>query len=154
MLFRSTSRLYPDLDRQNAIITPGSIFAYQRPLASVSVDGNATALVAWTNGSIPNIYYQLISDTTGQHIFNEIPLQQNGLKQRNPMVSYLTSISGDDYGYTFTWDNQNLDQSESGIYNQIIGYRHNITRIEDNKDRKSTRLNSSHEWISRMPSSA
>ena len=26
--------------------------------------------------------------------------------------------------------------------------------IEDARDRKSTRLNSSHEWISRMPSSA
>ena len=27
-------------------------------------------------------------------------------------------------------------------------------RKENQKDRKSTRLNSSHEWISRMPSSA
>jgi len=26
--------------------------------------------------------------------------------------------------------------------------------LEQQKDRKSTRLNSSHEWISRMPSSA
>ena len=30
----------------------------------------------------------------------------------------------------------------------------NSLKIELNKDRKSTRLNSSHEWISRMPSSA
>ena len=29
-----------------------------------------------------------------------------------------------------------------------------ITRAQDILDRKSTRLNSSHEWISRMPSSA
>ena len=28
------------------------------------------------------------------------------------------------------------------------------TTLQDQKDRKSTRLNSSHEWISRMPSSA
>ena len=30
----------------------------------------------------------------------------------------------------------------------------NIKELYNNKDRKSTRLNSSHEWISRMPSSA
>ena len=29
-----------------------------------------------------------------------------------------------------------------------------LSRIVERKDRKSTRLNSSHEWISRMPSSA
>ena len=29
-----------------------------------------------------------------------------------------------------------------------------LTAQESEKDRKSTRLNSSHEWISRMPSSA
>ena len=30
----------------------------------------------------------------------------------------------------------------------------NFRLLEENLDRKSTRLNSSHEWISRMPSSA
>ena len=38
------------------------------------------------------------------------------------------------------------EQRKSNIYKGVI------TRIEP--DRKSTRLNSSHEWISRMPSSA
>lgn len=127
----STTQLYPDIDRQNAIIDPGSIYSYQRPMSSISVDSNNTALISWTNGSIPNIYYQLINIFTGTKIFNETALQQNGLKQRNPMVSYLTSIAGDDYGYTITWDNQNLDLSESGIYNKIVGYKHDITRMED-----------------------
>ena len=31
---------------------------------------------------------------------------------------------------------------------------HVVLYFSDSKDRKSTRLNSSHEWISRMPSSA
>ena len=37
-------------------------------------------------------------------------------------------------------------------YEKEIGYYK--LNHEKNKDRKSTRLNSSHEWISRMPSSA
>ena len=46
------------------------------------------------------------------------------------------------------------------IYNTITLLREkaretfNRVRLERYKDRKSTRLNSSHEWISRMPSSA
>ena len=32
--------------------------------------------------------------------------------------------------------------------------RFNLELLKGNQDRKSTRLNSSHEWISRMPSSA
>src|ERR1044071_4162129 len=33
-------------------------------------------------------------------------------------------------------------------------YRERLPEQYQNRDRKSTRLNSSHEWISRMPSSA
>ena len=44
------------------------------------------------------------------------------------------------------WENQKLD-----IFYQ--GYE-DCTVAECASDRKSTRLNSSHEWISRMPSSA
>ena len=43
------------------------------------------------------------------------------------------------------------------IENQDHPVRNNYLDInlkENDKDRKSTRLNSSHEWISRMPSSA
>ena len=39
-----------------------------------------------------------------------------------------------------------IDESET-----ILDYSYNSAQLED---RKSTRLNSSHEWISRMPSSA
>ena len=42
------------------------------------------------------------------------------------------------------------------IQNQSIDLYNNLSDnlSSDNRDRKSTRLNSSHEWISRMPSSA
>ena len=37
---------------------------------------------------------------------------------------------------------------------QELFYGPYFCQVQDAKDRKSTRLNSSHEWISRMPSSA
>ena len=40
------------------------------------------------------------------------------------------------------------------IHNITIIYIENRNTSKKNIDRKSTRLNSSHEWISRMPSSA
>ena len=36
----------------------------------------------------------------------------------------------------------------------MAGYDESVPGFQINRDRKSTRLNSSHEWISRMPSSA
>ena len=40
------------------------------------------------------------------------------------------------------------------IYKSEMHNEYHIIVLRNNKDRKSTRLNSSHEWISRMPSSA
>ena len=37
---------------------------------------------------------------------------------------------------------------------KIDSFFEQVEETENDKDRKSTRLNSSHEWISRMPSSA
>ena len=39
-------------------------------------------------------------------------------------------------------------------YNELMAVRENVLEYLKTLDRKSTRLNSSHEWISRMPSSA
>ena len=45
-----------------------SIFNYKRPVASIATSDNDTAIVSWTNGSIPNIYYQIINTTNGSLI--------------------------------------------------------------------------------------
>ena len=45
--------------------------------------------------------------------------------------------------------------SEPIVYMEVYGSNRVIYRVTAGSvDRKSTRLNSSHEWISRMPSSA
>ena len=52
----------------------------------------------------------------------------------------VRTVTKDDADFCYTWD---------GKHNQVLYYLDGIT-----KDRKSTRLNSSHRCTSRMPSSA
>ena len=40
------------------------------------------------------------------------------------------------------------------IFSKVPGSKFSVSKLKPNTDRKSTRLNSSHEWISRMPSYA
>jgi len=126
----NTSPLYTDMDRFNG---DPLIFAYKRPLAAVTVDNNGTALVTWSNGSIPSIYYQLINTDTGSFISTEKRLtsQYDGLKQRDQVVAHLQSIEGNDYGFVISWDNQSLDLQDTGIYQQLIGYNHSLFALED-----------------------
>jgi len=126
----NTSPLYIDLDRFTG---NSSIFSYKRPISSITVDNNGTALVTWSNGSIPSIYYQLINTNTGLFISTEERLtsQYDGLKQRDQVVTHLQSIEGNDYGFVISWDNQSLDLESTGIYQQLIGYQHSLFSLED-----------------------
>jgi len=126
----NTSPLYNDLDRFTG---NSSIFTYKRPLSAVTVDNDGTALVTWSNGSIPSIYYQLINTDTGTFISTEQRLtsQYDGLKQRDQVVAHLQSIEGNDYGFVISWDNQSLDLLDTGIYQQLIGYNHSLFSLED-----------------------
>ena len=59
----------------------------------------------------------------------------------------LAELSGISYVYLHKLFKKCFDKGISGYINEFY-----INRAAS--DRKSTRLNSSHEWISRMPSSA
>lgn len=111
-----------------------SIYNYRRPLSSVTAStDNNNAIFAWTNGSVPNLYYQIIDITNGTFLGNEVQFGKayRGLKQRNPTVAPLKSIRGNEYGYVTTWDNTGAEYLESGIYQQLIGYNHNYLKVED-----------------------
>ena len=128
----NTSMLYNDLDRYSS---NSFIFQYKRPMSYVSINNEGNALITWSNGSVPSIYYQLIDVETGNHIGNERKLttEYNGLKQRNQVAAHLQSIQGNDYGFVIAWDNQSisLNLQDTGIYQQLIGYNHSLLNLED-----------------------
>lgn len=128
----NTSPLYNDLDRYTS---NSFIFQYKRPMSYVTIDNEGTALITWSNDSIPSIYYQLIDVETGNHIGIEQKLttNYNGLKQRNQVAAQLQSIEGNDYGFVIAWDNQSitLNLQDTGIFQQLIGYKHSLLNLED-----------------------
>ena len=128
----NTSPLYNDLDRSTDNY---GIFQYKRPMSYITIDNEGNTLITWSNGSIPSIYYQLLDVETGQHIGIEQKLttDYNGLKQRNQVAAQLHSIQGNDYGFVIAWDNQSisLNLQDTGIYQQLIGYKHSLLNLED-----------------------
>ena len=128
----NTTSLYADTERITGIGN-NSIFKYKRPISEISVDNLGTACITWSNGSIPSVYYQLINVDNGTLINKEqrILSQYDGLKQRDQVVSHLQSIEGNNYGFVISWDNQCLDIYNTGIYQQLIGYRHSLINLED-----------------------
>jgi hypothetical protein len=128
----NTSPLYNDLDR---FTSNSFIFQYKRPMSYVTVDNEGTALITWSNDSIPSIYYQLIDVETGYRIGIEQKLttDYNGLKQRNQVAAQLHSIQGNDCGFVIAWDNQSisLNLQDTGIFQQLIGYKHSLLNLED-----------------------
>ena len=127
----NTSLLYTDLDRY----TSNTFFQYKRPMSYITIDNEGTALITWSNDSVPSIYYQLIDVETGAHIGSEQKLSTdyNGLKQRNQVAAQLQSIQGNDCGFVIAWDNQSisLNLQDTGIYQQLIGYKHSLLNLED-----------------------
>ena len=128
----NTSQLYNDLDRYSS---DTFIFQYKKPMSYVTIDNEGTALITWSNGSIPSVYYQLIDVETGTYIGIEQNLfsDYNGLKQRNQVATHLQSIGGNDYGFVIAWDNQSvsLNLQDTGIYQQLIGYKHSLLNLAD-----------------------
>ena len=126
----NTSDLYSDADRLSGNV---NIFQYKRPLACITVDNYGTACATWSNGTIPSVYYQLINVNDGSLIGDEQRLtsQYDGLKQRDQVVTHLQSIQGNDYGFVISWDNQALNLLQTGIYQQLIGYKHALINLED-----------------------
>ena len=129
----NTTRLYNDTERLNSALDPNSIFAYTRPAAQISINDTGSCMVAWTSGSIPRLYYSILDTLTGVAIGEEalVSTDNLGIKHRNAALTYLMSIQGNDYGHIISWDNQNLNQTGTGIYQCLVGYNHYIFKAED-----------------------
>jgi hypothetical protein len=126
----NTSPLFADTDRFSGNV---NVFQYKRPLAAITVDNLGTALATWSNGSIPSVYYQLLDTSNGAYIGSEQRLTSgyDGLKQRDQVATHLQSLEGNDYGFVISWDNQSLDLLDTGVYQQLIGYKHGLFSLAD-----------------------
>ena len=126
----NTSLLYADTDRFSGNV---NVFQYKRPLAAITVDNLGTAMATWSNGSIPSVYYQLLDTANGAYIGTEQRLtsRYDGLKQRDQVATHLQSLEGNDYGFVISWDNQSLDLLDTGVYQQLIGYKHGLLSLAD-----------------------
>ena len=126
----NTSPLFADEDRFSGNV---NIFQYKRPLAAITVDNLGSALATWSNGSIPSVYYQLLNTNNGSFIGTEQRLtsRYDGLKQRDQVATHLQSLEGNDYGFVISWDNQSLDLLDTGVYQQLIGYKHGLLSLSD-----------------------
>jgi len=118
----NTSFLEADAERNNSSIG-SSIFKYTKPLAQIVefVDGTSLA-VSWTSGTIPSIFYQLISVVDGSLIGNETEVNAiySGLKQRNQSMATVIHGNGTLAGIAMAWDIETLDASLSGIYQTFL----------------------------------
>ena len=98
----------------------------QPPFHRVMMDGYAFSYAAWENG-IREFVVEGIQAAGAPSV---------SLKNENGCIEIMTGAS--------------LPNGCS----VVIQYEKSIRKEDKVQDRKSTRLNSSHEWISRMPSSA
>lgn len=126
----NTSTLFEDADRFSGNV---NVFQYKRPLSAITIDNLGSALITWSNGSIPSVYYQLLDTANGAFINGEQRLTSgyDGLKQRDQVTTHLQSLEGNDYGFVISWDNQSLDLLDTGIYQQLIGYKHGLLSLAD-----------------------
>lgn len=126
----NTTPMEEDRERSNApaglLSLSTSVFTFRRPLAQVLETVPGEVAVVWTNGEIPQIYYQLLNSSTltaassssVETKVNNSPAY-NSLKQRDPCTAALYYSNGNLVGLAITWDIEAVDSSVSGIY-QII----------------------------------
>lgn len=142
----NNSRLYDDPDRLNSTSGPTdpSIYAYIQPTAQISINDTGSCMVAWTSGTIPLIYYRILSSSDGTYISDEalVSTKNMGTKHRNHSLTWLSSIQGNDYGHVISWDNQNYDNANTGVYHTLIGYNHYIIKAMDSAN--TSQLNMTH----------
>ena len=75
-------------------------------------------------------------------------------QQQYPMADGTMLVSTTDVQGRITHCNRAFTEVSGYTYEELIQQPHNLIRHPDMPDRKSTRLNSSHIPLSRMPSSA
>lgn len=104
-------------------VRANSIYYAYRGMPVINHNNSANGIICWQTGDEPNVYYQefLISD--GSFVSNEklIGETQLGYRQTDPYVAKLQSTQGNILGYSIVFSGSSLDQSSTGIFQELIG---------------------------------
>jgi hypothetical protein len=98
-----------------------TIFSSKLPLPSISNTNDNNFVICWTNGRIPNIYYQKFRTSNGNKIGDEILIQRDSqyLKQRNPQIAKIVNNNRDDGGWVIVYDAEVFDTHFHGVFGEI-----------------------------------
>ena len=151
MLFRSLIFAFLQYNRfifaeVAAYVSPGNVdqsTIVVNPADSSTISKDDRLIIPKINVDVPIIW---TANAASQDSLNEA--MNNGVAWFN--IQQAHSKPGENGNFVLSGHSSN-DWLDQGSYKFIFAP---LERMVVGEDRKSTRLNSSHEWISRMPSSA
>jgi hypothetical protein len=103
---------------------------YTLPIVTETYDKNI--IIVWTNGSIPNIYYQKFDVLNGSKIGDERHLQKNDatkIKYKNPLIAKIVNKSNNDCGLAIVYYAETYDTSDNGVVAELINDDNSIMKI-------------------------
>jgi hypothetical protein len=104
---------------------------YNYNLPSVVETYDKNIIFTWTNGIIPNIYYQKFDALTGNKMGSERHLQKNDttkIKYKNPLISKIVNKSNNDCGLGIVYYAETYDTSDNGVFVELINDDNSIIK--------------------------
>jgi hypothetical protein len=95
--------------------------SYMLPSVVETYDKNIT--IVWTNGSIPNIYYQKFDASTSSKMGSERYLQKKDntkIRFKNPLIAKLVNKSKNDCGLGIVYYAETYDTSDNAVVAELI----------------------------------
>ncbi len=103
---------------------------YTLPIVTETYDKNI--MIVWTNGEIPNVYYQKFNASNGNKIGNENYLQKNDntkIRYKNPFISKIVNKSNNDCGLGIVYYAETYDTSDNGVVAEIINNDNSVLKV-------------------------
>jgi hypothetical protein len=102
---------------------------YTKPVITELFDKNF--IISWSNGYIPNIYYQKFNSSNGDKIGDEKLLAklQTSLRQQNPNISKVVNKSRQDSGVVIVYDAEIYDTSYNGVFAVLVNDDNSLLKI-------------------------
>ncbi len=106
--------------------------SYMLPSVVETYDKNI--IIVWTNGAIPNIYYQKFDSSNGSKIGIERHLQKKNatkIKYKNPLIAKIVNKSNNDCGLGIVYYAETYDTSNNGVFAELINDDNSLIKVEN-----------------------